>query len=259
MCGIVGFMDKRTEAEAPVGKILLSLLTALGRRGPDSAGAALYGGAAGLVAWVKLDAAGDLTPRAAAVAERARSVARMTASERHGHCLRLVVEGIDTPRAFEAAVEGVHPEIEVISLGRRLQIVKALGAPVNLEAIYGLSSFSGTHGLGHTRLSTESRVDLSHSQPFWAHGTPDLAVVHNGHITNYHKLRRRYEQRGGPLLHRERFGGDRRLPLRADGRRPAAQRSAPGVRGGSRRQLLLSRGYRRRPSGTPRILSVSSR
>jgi glutamine phosphoribosylpyrophosphate amidotransferase len=39
-------------------------------------------------------------------------------------------------------------------------------------------------------------VDLSHSQPFWAHGHPDLAVVHNGHITNYHKLRRRYEQRG---------------------------------------------------------------
>ena len=54
----------------------------------------------------------------------------------------------------------------------------------------------GTHGLGHTRLSTESRVDLSHSQPFWAHGLPDVAVVHNGHITNYHKLRRRYEQRG---------------------------------------------------------------
>jgi glutamine phosphoribosylpyrophosphate amidotransferase len=45
-------------------------------------------------------------------------------------------------------------------------------------------------------MSTESRVDLSHSQPFWAHGLPDLAVVHNGHITNYHKLRRRYEQAG---------------------------------------------------------------
>src|SRR5262249_51879842 len=56
--------------------------------------------------------------------------------------------------------------------------------------------WTGTHGLGHTRLSTESRVDLSHSQPFWAHGTADLAVVHNGHITNYHKLRRIYEQEG---------------------------------------------------------------
>ena len=37
---------------------------------------------------------------------------------------------------------------------------------------------------------------MSHSQPFWAHGYPDLAIVHNGHITNYHKMRRLYEQRG---------------------------------------------------------------
>ena len=59
-----------------------------------------------------------------------------------------------------------------------------------------MSQWTCTHGLGHKRLSTESRVDLSHSQPFWAHGTPDLAVVHNGHITNYHKLRRIYEQAG---------------------------------------------------------------
>jgi glutamine phosphoribosylpyrophosphate amidotransferase len=45
-------------------------------------------------------------------------------------------------------------------------------------------------------MCTESRVDLSHSQPFWVHGVPDLAIVHNGHITNYHQLRRRFEQRG---------------------------------------------------------------
>ena len=45
-------------------------------------------------------------------------------------------------------------------------------------------------------MSTESRIDLSHSQPFWAHGVPDLATVHNGHVTNYHQLRRRYEQQG---------------------------------------------------------------
>ena len=62
--------------------------------------------------------------------------------------------------------------------------------------VISVSAMTGTHGLGHTRLSTESRVDLSHSQPFWAPGTPDLAVVHNGHITNYHRLRRMYEQDG---------------------------------------------------------------
>jgi len=81
-------------------------------------------------------------------------------------------------------------------MGRRLEVIKQVGSPENLELTYGISAFVGTHGIGHTRLSTESRVDLSHSQPFWAHGLPDVAVVHNGHITNYHKLRRRYEQEG---------------------------------------------------------------
>jgi glutamine phosphoribosylpyrophosphate amidotransferase len=71
-----------------------------------------------------------------------------------------------------------------------------VGAPQSLERDFRESKLLGSHALGHTRLSTESRVDLSHSQPFWAHGYPDLAIVHNGHITNYHRLRRLYEQEG---------------------------------------------------------------
>jgi glutamate synthase domain-containing protein 1 len=94
-----------------------------------------------------------------------------------------------------SSIESLDRETEVVSLGRSLEIIKQVGSPDNLERSYGVSQFRGTHGLGHTRLSTESRVDLSHSQPFWAHGFPDLAIVHNGHITNYHQLRRRYEQR----------------------------------------------------------------
>ena len=196
MCGIAGFFDKRPEREAPVGKIVLSMLTALGRRGPDSAGVALYGDPRGLVVRVKLGEHGDLAPRAAELTERARGLTRVASAETQGHYLRLVVDAIGDVRAFEAALETVHPEVEVVSVGRRLEIVKEVGAPANLESTFGLSAFTGSHGIGHTRLSTESRVDLSHSQPFWAHGSLDLAVVHNGHITNYHKLRRRYEQRG---------------------------------------------------------------
>ena len=59
-----------------------------------------------------------------------------------------------------------------------------------------ISTGAARSAIGHTRMSTESRIDLSHSQPFWVHGVPDLATVHNGHVTNYHQLRRRYEQKG---------------------------------------------------------------
>jgi len=198
MCGIVGYLDKRGDPSAPVGQVVLAMLSALGRRGPDSAGAALYGDPGGghLVVRVKLGEEGELADRAAACLAAAREVAAVKESSSVGPILRLALAGVEEPRAVERVLEAIHPEIEVVSQGRRLEVMKQVGSPENLEATFGLSGFLGTHGIGHTRLSTESRVDLSHSQPFWAHGFPDLAVVHNGHITNYHKLRRRYEQRG---------------------------------------------------------------
>src|SRR5262249_37449173 len=97
---------------------------------------------------------------------------------------------------LEQQIQRQLPGTEVICLGQRLNLFKQVGSPRQLEATYRITELDGTHGIGHPRLSTESRVDLSHSQPFWAHGVPDLATVHNGHITNYHKLRRRYEQQG---------------------------------------------------------------
>src|SRR5262249_53657099 len=97
---------------------------------------------------------------------------------------------------LEANVLHLLPGTEGICLGQRLQLAKQVGSPDQLEATYQGGEITRTPGIGPTRLSTESGVDLSHSQPFWAHGVPDLATVHNGHITNYHKLRRRYEQRG---------------------------------------------------------------
>src|SRR4029453_10155698 len=100
------------------------------------------------------------------------------------------------PSKWEHLIEAEAADVEVVSMGHNLEIVKQVGSPENLEATYAIKQITGTHGIAHTRLSTESIVDLSHSQPFWAHGCPDLATVHNGHITNYDKMRRQYEQRG---------------------------------------------------------------
>ena len=197
MCGIVGYIDKRGDRPAPVGRILFRMLSALGRRGPDSTGVAIFGeDRAGVVVRVKLGECGDLESRAAAVREAAATRLTVRAANIQGHYLRLVVESVEDVLSLETSLERVHPEIEVISIGRRLEIMKEVGPPSGLEQRFAISQLAGTHAIGHTRLSTESRVDLSHSQPFWAHGTFDLTVVHNGHITNYHRLRRRYEGEG---------------------------------------------------------------
>lgn len=197
MCGIVGYLDKRADRRAPVGHVLLKMLIALGRRGPDSAGVALYGDHRDglLVLRIKLGGHGLLQAQGAQVTEAVSAVAALEEASTQGAYLRLVVDYRGDPRRLEQVVEAVGEDVEIVSMGRRLEVVKQVGSPENLESAYRISAFVGTHGIGHTRMSTESRVDLSHSQPFWAHGQLDVAVVHNGHITNYHKMRRRYEQR----------------------------------------------------------------
>jgi methylamine---glutamate N-methyltransferase subunit A len=198
MCGIVGYLDKTGSNARTLGPIVLSMLNALGCRGPDSAGVALYGDNpdSQLVARVALSEQSDFGAAAAKVLAAAGKFAPVSDSSITDCYLRFHIAGTAAIQPLIDAVESVEPGTEVVSLGRHLEIVKQVGSPENLEATYHVSGFEGTHGIGHTRLSTESRVDLSHSQPFWGHGYPDLAIAHNGHITNYHQLRRRYEQRG---------------------------------------------------------------
>jgi glutamate synthase domain-containing protein 1 len=197
MCGIVGYLDKIGAEGGNVGSVLLGMLNALACRGPDSAGVALFGArqSGQLVAQVKLGDNGNGTARAGEVKIIAEKFGGRDFTQT-GAYLRFVFGETDDLKPFITGVEGAGRDIEVVSVGRRLEIVKQVGSPSRLEQTFGISEFHGKHGIGHTRLSTESVVDLSHSQPFWGHGYPDLAIVHNGHITNYHQLRRRYEQRG---------------------------------------------------------------
>lgn len=197
MCGIAGYWAKSEDGRIPVGCILLKMLNALGCRGPDSTGVAMYG--ARNAGWwtvrVKLGDSTDLSERADRVAEAAADSGGKDFAQT-GAYLAFSIRELDDPQPFLSGIESIGDDVEVISLGCRLEIVKQIGSPENLEKTFSISGFPGSHGIAHTRLSTESVVDLSHSQPFWAHGRPDLAIVHNGHITNYHQLRRRYEQHG---------------------------------------------------------------
>src|ERR1700736_3291330 len=197
MCGIVGYFDKIGEANRPIGKILLGMLDALACRGPDSAGVALFGipRPNQLVARVKVGDNGSNTQRTLEVKTAAQKFGAQKFAQQ-GAYLRFMFRESDDLKPFISTIESIAADGAVVSVGRRLEIVKQVGYPSRLEQSFGISKFYGGHGIGHTRLSTESVVDLSHSQPFWGHGYPDLAIVHNGHITNYHQLRRRYEQHG---------------------------------------------------------------
>ena len=93
------------------------------------------------------------------------------------------------------AVERVR-HTEVLSLGRSLEIVKDLGDAETVSEEYGLGDYIGTHAIGHARMATESDVDIANAHPYWAYPFPDVAVVHNGQLTNFHDWRRRLQRAG---------------------------------------------------------------
>lgn len=192
MCGIIGYLAKQSTPQRPIGHTLLAMLQALSCRGPDSAGVAVFAPPGHYRVRLSMpDVRGPEAVRAVLADLGA------TSQRHHGNGVHDALLGPEPVVAtLEDQILRRLPGAEVICLGRSLDLYKQVGSPSQLEAAYAISALEGTHGIGHTRLSTESRVDLSHSQPFWAHGVPDLATVHNGHITNYHKLRRQYEQRG---------------------------------------------------------------
>jgi glutamine phosphoribosylpyrophosphate amidotransferase len=192
VCGIVGFLDRRGNSPRPLGETLLAMLRALGCRGPDSAGVALFGSKSALQLRLSM-------PPGLAVDDADTILGRLGVQVRRRwptNVLDGVVKQETEPGHLEEQIWERLPGAEVLCMGHHLSLFKQVGSPAQLEETYRISTLTGTHGIGHTRLSTESKVDLSHSQPFWAHGVLDVATVHNGHITNYHKLRRCYEQRG---------------------------------------------------------------
>ncbi|MBF8289517.1 MAG: glutamine phosphoribosylpyrophosphate amidotransferase [Chloroflexi bacterium] len=197
MCGIAGYLSKGDDPE-PVGRIMLDMLSSLARRGPDSVGMALYRTEPGHreTCWIRLPEDGDTAAHERRILTGLAVIAEVGPVQRHEGLLRVELATSADAAAIRAAAEGGSRDVEIVSLGHQLELVKQVGHPDGLERAFNMSGFRGSHAIGHTRLSTESRVDLTHSQPFWARGAADVATVHNGHITNYHRLRRLYEQRG---------------------------------------------------------------
>jgi len=202
MCGLCGFVYKDAARTGGVGRVLHGMLLPMGRRGTDSTGIALYGPPedGSFVLRARIEANSGTPERVLETLERAGGV-RDHAMD--GPNLRARVAYDGDLGDLTDAVEGV-PHVEVFSIGRSMEIVKEVGDASDVEAAAPYKSFEGSHAIGHTRMATESLVDVAHSHPFWARPFADISVVHNGHITNYHKLRRRLSEKG----HRFATGND---------------------------------------------------
>jgi glutamate synthase domain-containing protein 1 len=206
MCGIAGIIYR--DGTHDIGREMTRMLQSMKHRGPDSTGFALYGPPANGSYAMRVKLADANTPRdfefhdrlvrhRAEVERRLVAVgARDAEFEDSTEYAFNVTFGYDGDLKLLAdRVENV-PGAEVLSIGHSLQIVKDLGDAEQVADEYRLSGFVGSHAIGHVRMATESDVDISGAHPYWAYPFSDIAVVHNGQLTNYFAWRRRLERSG---------------------------------------------------------------
>ena len=207
MCGIAGLIHRGKSSN--VGRELTDMLQSLKHRGPDSTGFALYGNPKSGEHVLRFKVAeqedmrhgfqihDQVRERRAEVDRRldelgARRVSEEEATE---YAYRYWISHDGDMKKLADYVEDVEGA-EILSIGNALELVKDLGDATVVSGQYGLGEFGGTHAIGHTRMATESDVDIRSAHPYWAYPFNDISVVHNGQLTNYWGFRREMERRG---------------------------------------------------------------
>jgi amidophosphoribosyltransferase len=193
MCGIVGLFLKNRGLEHELGHYLRPMLIEMTERGPDSAGIAVYGDTTAknqikltlfnsdpYFAWEALET------------EMARALhAEVAHQVRANHAVFVVSAD---PECTVAWLRKHRPEARIMALGHRIEVFKDIGLPRQVADEFGLEAMHGSHGIGHTRMATESGISTVHSHPFWA--GEDLCLVHNGSLSNHNTIRAHLRRHG---------------------------------------------------------------
>jgi glutamate synthase domain-containing protein 1 len=200
MCGIAG---RILNAPGTVGADLVNLMEAQRHRGADSTGFALYGPpmeSGYIVRAMTVDRqqlSEDLTSFLDILRDNGSDFISEPTWDDAGTAhvsVRMVIKDPADFAEWSRQADSISGRIEIQSVGRSLEIVKDVGGAVEVADKHGIRDFIGSHGLGHARLATESSVSPTASHPFWARPFPDIAIVHNGQITDYYTWRDRLER-----------------------------------------------------------------
>ena len=193
MCGIVGLFLKDKSLEPKLGAMLTDMLITMTDRGPDSAGIAIYGRDEDSNTKLTIqsgDPAEDFEGLDKALSEAANTQVSMRIKDTHA-VLEVPDEHADDVRK---ALAELRPGIRVMSAGDIIEIYKEVGLPKDVADRFDLAQMSGTHGIGHTRMATESAVTTMGAHPFST--GPDQCLVHNGSLSNHNRLRRKLKRDG---------------------------------------------------------------
>jgi glutamate synthase domain-containing protein 1 len=207
MCGIARLIHRGKTGD--IGREMTAMLQSLKHRGPDSTGFALYGQPKSNEYVLRFKVAEqdemkkgfriheDVKTRRTEVGRRLKELGAeiLVEEEATEYAFRYRVKFGGDLRKLADFIEDIEGA-EILSLGHGLELIKDLGDAARVAGQYKLPGFNGTHAIGHTRMATESDVDIRSAHPYWAYPFADVSVVHNGQLTNYWNGRRELERRG---------------------------------------------------------------
>jgi len=193
MCGIVGLFLKDKKLEPELGHMLTDMLVTMTDRGPDSAGIAIYGADTDNID--KLTVQSD-TPKTDfdGLSDAIKKTTGVTVSIRVKDTHAILEMPENHIASIRTVLSDIRPSIRIMSAGETIEIYKEVGLPKDVAERFEISKMSGTHGIGHTRMATESEVTTMGAHPF-STGL-DQCLVHNGSLSNHNSLRRKLRREG---------------------------------------------------------------
>lgn len=193
MCGIVGLFLKDKSLEPQLGALLSEMLVTMTDRGPDSAGIAIYGADQNDLVKLTIQSPEPETDFAG-LTEDLRKAGIKNASILPKNTHAVITVSSDQIDATRTSLEELRPNVRVMGTGTAMEIYKEVGLPKDVLERFKISDMSGTHGIGHTRMATESAVTTLGAHPF-STGS-DQCLVHNGSLSNHNNLRRELTREG---------------------------------------------------------------
>ena len=187
MCGIVGLFAKKENISSSLGLHLSKMLESMSDRGPDSAGLAIYGKPTAKKAKIMVQSQSPLNDFKALKnflsSKKAISYSLKTQSTH-----AVIKLDIKNKNLVIDLINKTFPELRILSIGKKMEIYKEVGRPVDVVKRFNVDKMKGTHGIGHTRMATESAVTTLGAHPFST--GEDQCLVHNGSLSNHNLLRR---------------------------------------------------------------------
>ena len=187
MCGIVGLFLKDRTLDQQLGHLLSQMLITMSDRGPDSAGIAIYGEPSKEESKITVQSSNhseDFDVLENIYEQEAWDNVRLSRKDNHA----VITTDTVHLKNILTYINDHMSNLRIMSIGNSVEIYKETGLPAEVIKRFSIDHMSGTHGIGHTRMATESAVTTLGAHPFST--GPDQCLVHNGSLSNHNNLRR---------------------------------------------------------------------